>query len=350
MTLTDLGFDEWFQQHADAGGHQIARVLTVNRDNFLISTGEQQVRAQLTGNLMYGSNSPLDLPAAGDWVATDIVDDSLAVIHSVLPRKSILKRKTAGKSVEFQLIATNIDIAMIMQSLDANFNLRRLERYLVVVLDSGIQPVILLSKADLTDQADIQAKIRKIHDLQPDLPVHAFSSSTGTGLESMTALLQPGCTYCLLGSSGVGKTTLMNRLLNDESHATTTVRRDGKGRHTTTRRELLFLPNGAMILDTPGMRELGHFDSDTGLSAAFSDIAELSRHCRFNDCTHEHESGCAVLNALENSKLDAGHYENYVKMKKQAAHYSRSYHERRERDKEFGKMVKAIKKEKKKRR
>ena len=348
MTLTDLGFDEWFQQQSDIQSYQIARVLTVNRDNYLITTGEVQMTAQLTGNLMYGSDSPLDFPAAGDWVAADIVDDSLAIIHSVLPRKTLLKRKTAGKTVEFQLIAANIDTAMIMQSLDDNFNLRRLERYLVVVLDSGIQPLILLSKSDLMPPADIKEKIKDINTLQPGIEVLPFSSTKGSGVKKITSRLQPGHTYCLLGSSGVGKTTLINRLLHEDAYSTQSVRRDGKGRHTTTRRELMLLPNGALMLDTPGMRELGHFDTDAGLDAAFADIAELAELCRFKDCNHEHETGCAVLKALESGELDEDRYGNYIKMKKEAAHYSRSYHQRRERDKEFGKMVKAVKKLKKK--
>ena len=348
MTLTDLGFDEWFQQQSDIQSYQIARVLTVNRDNYLITTGEVKMTAQLTGNLMYGSDSPLDFPAAGDWVAADIVDDSLAIIHSVLPRKTLLKRKTAGKTVEFQLIAANIDTAMIMQSLDDNFNLRRLERYLVVVLDSGIQPLILLSKSDLMPPADIKEKIKDINTLQPGIEVLPFSSTKGSGVKKITSRLQPGHTYCLLGSSGVGKTTLINRLLHEDAYSTQSVRRDGKGRHTTTRRELMLLPNGALMLDTPGMRELGHFDTDAGLDAAFADIAELAELCRFKDCNHEHETGCAVLKALESGELDEDRYGNYIKMKKEAAHYSRSYNQRGERDKEFGKMVKAVKKLKKK--
>ena len=344
--IRKLGFDKWFQGQTDfeyVSDYQIARVTTVNKNSYIVNNGQDDVFAEVTGKLMFSSESLLDYPAVGDWVCVQFFDDeSFAVIHDIVPRKSLLKRKTSGKKVEFQLIAANIDTALIIQSLDTNYNLRRLERYMVMANESNIQPVVLLSKSDLLSSGEIEEKIADIHKEMPDVEVVAFSNNNDSDLDKIEELLISGKTYCLLGSSGVGKTTLLNNLINEELFETKTVReKDGKGRHATSRRQLIVLENGAMVIDTPGMRELGNIAVETGLSNTFNEIVELSDQCRYNDCTHTIEEGCAVLAAVGDGTISEKRYQNYIKMMKESAYNEMSYLDKRQKDRRFGKMVKS---------
>ena len=267
------------------------------------------------------------------------------------PIKTLLKRKTAGKKVELQLIAANIDSAMIIQSLDSDLNLRRLERYLVMVSESDISPIVLLSKSDLMSPIEISNMTSEIHNLMPDIKIIAFNCMDESGLDSVREALIPGLTFCLLGSSGVGKTTLINSLVNGALFETQAVReKDGKGRHTTTRRQMIFMDNGAMIVDTPGMRELGNFSVEVGISETFSEIVELTERCRFNDCTHTQEDGCAVQAALVDGTISEDRYQNYLKLKRESEYNDMSYLEKRKKDKKFGKYCKSVMKHKKKER
>ena len=350
--IEQLGFNRWFLDRIDPEkliDHQIARIITVNKDNFTINNGQGDVSAEITGKLMFSADSPLEYPATGDWVIAQYYDkDSFAIIHEIVPRKSLLKRKTSGKKVEFQLIAANIDTGLIVQSLDTNYNLRRLERYLVMINESDIQPVVLLSKSDLLHVNEIDKKIAEIHTLIPGIRVVPFSNEDNTGLELVKELLVPWKTYCLLGSSGVGKTTLINNLLDEVRLKTHSVReKDGKGRHITTRRQLISLKDGAMIIDTPGMRELGNFAVDVGIYSTFDEIAELSNQCRYNDCSHTQEHGCAVLSALKDGIISQERYQSFVRLNKESAFYEMSYLEKKRKDKKFGKFVKSVMKNKK---
>ena len=345
--IKNLGFDDWFQANTDAQlikNHRIARVISVHKNSTIISRGSGDVFAELTGKMLYSADSSVLLPTVGDWVAADFFDeDSHAIIHDLLPRKTLLKRKTSGKNVDFQLIAANIDTAFIIQSLDENFNLRRLERYLVMINESRITPIVLLSKADLLSTVEIDEKVNKILALMPEVEVIPFSSENGDNIDKIKSLLLPGKTYCLLGSSGVGKTTLLNSIMGDPLLATNPVReKDSKGRHTTTSRQLIQIKSGAMMIDSPGMRELGNFAVEAGIDETFSEISALSKQCKFSDCSHVNETGCAVQHAIKNGSLSKERFQNYLAMNKESRFNEMSYYEKRQRDKQFGKYVKSV--------
>ncbi len=351
--LKNLGFGEWFEDKSDLvqwPGCGIARVIAVDKNSFVVSNGRRDIFAETTGRLAFNADSPMDFPAVGDWVVTRFLDeDTFAVIHDILPRKSFLRRKTPGKNVSIQLIAANIDTALIVQSLDRDFNVRRLERYLVMANEGGVHPLLLLSKSDLLSPDEIENRKAQIHDLMPGMTMVSFSNIDDSGLDGVRDLLVPGGTTCLLGSSGVGKTTLLNRLTGDTAFETREVReKDGKGRHTTARRQLIVLKNGAMLVDTPGMRELGIMDAGAGIDDTFDEMFLMSKDCRFNDCTHTVEKGCAILQALENGRLQRDRYESYMKLCRESAYHGMSYLEKRRKDRRFGRMVKSFLKEKKK--
>ncbi len=353
MNLHDLGFSPWFQAQQDAlfkPDLRIARVSSVNKNSFLVRNETCEVFAELVGSLAFNIETPLDMPTVGDWVTVQYHNnESFAVIHGVFPRQSVLRRKTPFKKVDFQLIAANIDAAFIIQAIDFDFNLRRLERYLVMVEEGHIEPVLLLTKSDLVEQDYIQQRIDEVQQAHIHCPVHPLSNLTGSGLEQIRALLQPGKTYCLLGSSGVGKSTLINNLMGRDQFETNTVRdKDGKGRHTTTRRELIVLDEGAMLIDTPGMRELANIGAEEGIDEVFADLQELSQGCRFSDCSHTREKGCALLAAVENGAVSEERYRNYLKLLKESDVYQMSYLERRQKEKQFGKRVKEVMKHYKK--
>lgn len=349
MDLTALGLSDSLRQEIEPDrlkSFQLARVAAVDKESFMLYGEHGECRAELTGKMMYAAHSPLDYPAVGDWVYVQYFDgNTFALIHGLVPRRTLLKRKTSGKAVEIQLIAANIDTAFIVQSLDANYNLQRLERYLVVTRESRIHPVILLSKSDLLPADEVQAKRSEISRRLPDVKTISFSNHHNEDISGINEFMARGETYCLLGSSGVGKTTLLNNLLGEEIFSTASVReRDAKGRHTTSRRQLSLLASGAILIDTPGMRELGAFDVDAGIEDTFAAIAELAKSCRFTDCSHTQETGCAVLAALEQGTIERKQYENYIRMLKESRHYSMSYLEKRRKDKDFGKMIKSVKK------
>ena len=345
MGLIELGYDDWFEQKRGEFRRpdcEVAKITRVDRDRYLVLNGETEVRGEPTGKLLFSADSGQDLPCVGDWVLVQYHNDGeLAIIHAVLPRKSYLRRKSSGQNVDYQMIASNIDRALIVQSCDFNFNIRRLERYLVITNEGGIEPTILLSKSDLVSPADLESMIAAIEEAHIGAPIIPLSNLTPDGLDSFRAILERGKTYCLLGSSGVGKTTLLNSLAGKEIFETNPVReKDSRGRHTTARRQLVVLGNGSLLVDTPGMRELGLIGAEESIDNSFSDIHELSESCRFADCTHTHETDCAVVAALEAGTLDEERYQNYKKLLKESAYHQMTYAEKRKKDKQFGRMIK----------
>ena len=344
--LEQMGYSNWFQVRSDdniLARHQLARIISVHKDSFVVSNGENEAYAQLSGKLTYSAHSAVDLPTTGDWVYVDFYDDDThAIIHDIVARKTLIKRKASGKTIDFQLIAANVDTAFIVQSVDYNLNLSRLERYLVMINESHVTPIILLSKSDLKTQDELNDIAESVAKIAADAQVISFSSENGENMDTIKNLLLPTHTYCLVGSSGVGKTTLLNNIFGDGLFETKSVsKKDSKGRHTTTSRELIQLQNGAMLIDTPGMRELGNISVDIGIDETFAEITELSVQCKFNNCQHKKEQGCAILLALKNGKLSKQRYKNYLKMKNESAFNDMSYYEKRQKDKHFGKIIKS---------
>ncbi len=326
--LHSLGWNEFYQtqlvQFADLmqAHHsqlQPARVIGEERGRYrlqLDETSEFKIWGEVSGRMYHLHQSRLDLPATGDWVLCQVIKSDRALIQGLFARQSCLIRRAPGSRGEQQILAANIDTGFIVTSLNADLNLRRLERYLALVWDSGAKPVILLSKSDLV--ASASAALAAIDSMACGVPVHAVSSQSNIGLESLGPYLQQGQTVVLIGSSGVGKSTLANALLGNETLSTGDIREDdGKGRHTTSSRYLLPLPHGGLIIDTPGLRELQLSDADEGLSAVFADIEEMRQKCRFTDCQHRSEPGCAVAKALSSGELDLGRYTSYLKLQRE---------------------------------
>ena len=323
--LTALGWDdalaEQFEPHARAGLTP-GRVAVQHRGAYDVLTEEDELRCDVAGRLYDEAASPAELPAVGDWVAVaSRPAERAGTVQAVLPRRTKFSRKTAWQASEEQVLATNVDVVLIVSSVNEDLNLRRLERYLTLAWESGARPVLVLTKADLSD--DVPGAVAAVESVAFGVPVHAISNVTGEGLDDVRAYLRPGVTAALLGSSGVGKSTLVNRLAGEELLETREIRDDGRGRHTTTRRELVQLPGGGLVIDTPGMREVQLWIADDGLKEAFEDVTELFGQCRFTDCAHESEPGCAIKEALANGTLAPERWESYLKLQRELEHLER---------------------------
>jgi ribosome biogenesis GTPase len=323
--LTTLGWDESLAEQFEsfaADGLIPGRVAVQHRGAYDVLTELGELRCDVAGRLYDESGSPADLPAVGDWVAVAArADEAAGTIQGVLPRRTKFSRKTAWQAAEEQVLAANVDVVFIVTSLNEDLNLRRLERYLILARESGAQPVVLLTKSDLAGDPD-GARLA-VEAVAADVPVHILSSLTGEGLDAVRESLRPGVTAALLGSSGVGKSTLVNTLAGNELLETQELRSDGQGRHTTVRRELVQLPGGALVIDTPGMRELQLWVADEALEETFDDVTSLFEHCRFSDCSHESERGCAVKAALADGTLAQERWDSYLKLEAELAHLER---------------------------
>lgn len=347
--LEALGWDDWFTEHANTNCHSagsFARVAAVDRELLLLINESGVFRAKLSGKYMYESVSPSDLPCVGDWVCVEMAPtDPFGLVHCIVGRRTSLRRKAAGESVDYQMIAANVDVVFIVQSCHYDFNLKRLERYLVMAMDGGASPRILLTKTDLVEPEVLSAQLAQIRNAGIDVPVLTLSNVTREGIDDLQRVLLPRNTYCFVGSSGVGKSTIINGLVGRAVLETKGVSGTGEGRHTTVRRELIVLDSGAMVIDNPGMREFGVLGAGGGIEASYSDIVALSSQCHFRDCTHTNEPGCAVLKAIESGVIDSDHYDNFLKLRSESEHYQASYVERRKKDKEFGRYIKSAKKD-----
>jgi len=352
MKLEDFGYNEnieKFRIENKLADFEIGRVVSEHKERYIVKTENGELEAEVTGNLRFSAMSREDFPAVGDWVALINYDPDFSIIHKILPRFSIIKRQAVGQSGEVQIIAANIDYAFLVQATDRDFNINRFERYLTICYSSKVSPVIVLTKTDLINVEKVNEITDAIHQRIKNVPVIAISNETQDGYETLKKIIEKGKTYCMLGSSGVGKSTLVNNLSGRETMKTDAISEStNKGRHVTSHREMIVIENGGILVDNPGMREVGIADSSGGLEITFDRIVSLSQNCKFKDCTHTNEVGCSVLEAVENGEIDKNSYENYMKMEKEKAHFESSLAERRTRDKHFGKMMKNYKKDMKK--
>jgi len=350
MTLEDFGFNkelEEYQKEHNLMSFGIGRVISEHKDRYTVKTAADEFDAELIGNLRFTAESRNDLPAVGDWVSITEYDDNKALIQAVFPRKSIVERKAVGKLGQTQIIATNIDFGVIVQSVNRDFNINRLERYLTICNDSKIEPIIVLSKVDLLEKEKLEELIVQVKERIKDVPLFVISNQSQLGIEKLKSELIKGCTYCLLGSSGVGKSTLINTLTGTNLMDTGEISESiDRGKHVTSHRELIVFENGILI-DNPGMREVGITNASDGLEMTFDEILNLSKDCRFRDCTHSNEKGCAVLAALDKEELDSDSYANFVKMEKEKMHFESDSKERKKKDKDLGKLIKRVKKQRK---
>ena len=348
MKLEDFGYNSKlnnFRVENIPDSFEIGRVIKEHKERYIVKTTKGEFEAEITGNMRFTAKSREDFPAVGDWVALITYGSDLSIIHKILPRFSVIKRQSVGQFGEIQIIGANIDYAFLVQAVDRDFNINRLERYLTICNSSKVKPVIVLTKTDLIDESKVNEIIASIKTRIKNVPVIAISNETQNGYESVINFIEKGKTYCMLGSSGVGKSTLLNNLSGKSLMKTDAISQStDKGKHVTSHRELIVLEDGGILIDNPGMREVGIADTDGGLEITFDTIIRLSRDCKFKDCTHTSEIGCRVLEAVEKGDIDRTSYENYLKMEREKAHFESTVEERRKKERKFSKMVKNYKK------
>lgn len=326
MELTLLGWTPYYERHfqAIAGPEsRVGRVSAEHKHLYRVFTEAGEVLAQVSGKYRYDAVGRSDYPVVGDWVLLSPggLDDRASIL-AALPRVNRFSRMNAGDREEEQVLAANLDHVFLFSALNQEYNLRRIERYLVMAWENGAAPVIVLNKTDLCE--DVPARVHEVTGIAPGVPVHAVSCLTGAGLDRLMPYLAPGQTVALLGSSGTGKSTFLNRMLGEAVQRTGEIRQDdGRGRHTTTFRQMHLLPGGGLVIDTPGLRELKLWASETGITGTFAEIEAFASHCRFGNCQHDGEPGCAVQAALDAGEIDLARFQSYVKLQKELAYLSR---------------------------
>lgn len=347
ILLEDFGYDNYFKSAAKRLGlneYLICRVIAEYKELYRVRGKKREYLAKIPGKQMFTAKKREDFPAVGDWLAIKELQQGKAIIIDILPRKNVLKKKYSNKQ-EDQVIATNIDTAFIVESVDKDFNLNRFERYLIIVREANIIPIFILNKIDLISETEINIKLNQIKNRFNDLEIILTSTKKDADIKDLISYIQKGKTYCFLGSSGVGKSTLINKLLvSDEIKTREISLSSGKGTHTTTTREIYLIQNGGIVIDNPGTREVGISDSSTGIETVFNEIVSISKMCRFSNCSHNQEPGCAIIAAIENNELDEEKFQNYKKMIKETNYFRMSELEKRKKDKKFGQYIKKNKK------
>ena len=346
-SLVQLGYNplvEAGRLELGANTDNLARVTAEHKGEYEVMGINGTYRAAVTGRRMATALGRDDYPAVGDWVVVKNDIDDTKVITDILPRQTTLHKKRGGRD-ESRLIAANIDIALIVESTDRDYSLNRFERYLVLAREGGVKPVIVLNKSDLYADGAMEASIAAIHERFGDVEVIATNTVTDAGVAQLVDYIQPGVTYCFVGSSGVGKSSLINKLLRQDSIATTEIsEKTGRGMHTTTARQMYFTATGGIIIDNPGSREVGVMGaSSSKVGEVFDDIDDLVRACRFNNCSHTNEPGCAVQDALRTGRIDAARYANYVQLQKEIKHHEMTIREKQQKNRKFGKFIKTAK-------
>ncbi|MDA3853339.1 MAG: ribosome small subunit-dependent GTPase A [Bacteroidales bacterium] len=351
MTLRELGYNdtlEQFRKDEQLDTFEVGRITLEHKERYIVKNSTGEYDAELIGNLRFTAQDRDDFPAVGDWVAISVFNQDKALIHSILPRHTILERQAVGKHGQVQIIASNIDFALIIQAVDRDFNLNRMERYLTICHTAKVAPIIVLSKVDLIDQPKLSDILSQIEERHYGLHIITVNNQQAQGYQQLSEIIEKGKTYCLLGSSGVGKSTLANALsgvaLMETGAISTSV---NKGRHVTSHRELIVMKNGGILIDNPGMREVGITDQSKGLEVTFDDILAYAEDCKFSDCAHQYERGCAIIAAVENGEIDPYAYDNFLKMGRERSHFASSKQDKKKKDKDFGKMVKNVKKNRK---
>ena len=348
IKLEDLGYSSFFENSRNSSSSRNlspARIIAEHKESYILKNERSDFSAKVTGKMMFSATTREDYPAVGDWVLVNLINVGQAVIHEILPRKTVLARKSAGKS-DSQIIAANIDTAFVIQSPDRDYNLNRFERYFSIATTEGITPKLVLNKTDLLSETELEIIMSELHERFKDIPIYATSTIAGSGIADLKTSIRNGTTYCFLGSSGVGKSSIINILIGKDMIKTGEISfRTNRGKHVTTHRELFILETGGLLIDNPGMREVGLVDSEQGINTIFSEIDELSTNCKFLDCAHIHEPGCAILQAIESGDFDEEKYNNYIKLSKENEYNTMSKFVKREKDRQFGKFIKNAKKQ-----
>lgn len=350
-TIEDLGYNSFFESERIKLGLEkaVARVITESKGSYRLKNQNGEFLGRVTGKQIHNALSRIDYPAVGDWVIITEADKEHVVIHSILPRKTIIKRKKGnknkiGEKKDLQIIATNIDVAFIVESVDRDYNLNRFERYFSIVKDGGVKPVIILTKIDLIKEEVLNERINELKNRFEDIDI-ILTSTLNNSLETLKQYIKKGKTYCFLGSSGVGKSSLINKLIGKDIIKTGDISSfSQRGKHTTTKRQMFFLDSGGIVIDNPGIREVGITDIN-GVNNFFDNITAIGNSCKYKDCTHINEPGCKVIETFNKGELDKEQYSNYLNLKKEAEYYNMSEVEKREKDYKFGKFIKGAKKQ-----
>jgi ribosome biogenesis GTPase len=349
MKLEDFGYTnklEEYRKEKKLIDFEVGRIISEHKERYIVKTENGEFEAEIIGNMRFSAKNRNDFPSVGDWVSVSQFDVNKVIIYNILPRENVIERQAVGKFGEKQIIASNIDYAFIIQAVDRDFNINRIERYLTICNTSKILPIIVISKIDLIEDAELQIINETIQKRIKQTPVIYISNETKTGYETLLKIIEKGKTYCLLGSSGVGKSTLINNLLGENVMRTNAISESTKkGKHVTTHRQMFVLADGGILIDNPGMKEVGIVDVEKGLEMTFSEIFELSANCKFKDCKHINEAGCAIIEAVEQEIIDKTSYENFLKLEREKQHFEMNLIEKKKKDKQFGKMVKQYKKD-----